>query len=200
MKLHTWVSDRMKCSKCGEENSNDSKFCRNCGEPLKSHETMQKHDNSNHKKIIIVLIALIAVLVIVLGVLASGILTPVAYETQNFEGFSVDVPKGQIYQLSQSFTSNPKNVFLAYINKDKYYFDAWGFQVGNNITRNVIFGDLQSKNGDVEIYKNQSDELTLYMAYKHTKKGSILVYGNNQDMITHIADSFKAEDLSKLAN
>lgn len=189
----------MDCPKCGTENSDNSKFCTNCGEKLSAPTTSAKNDKD--KKIIIGLIAVIAIMLVGVALFASGALGPsVAYETKHFDGFDIDIPEGSEYKLSQSFTSNPKNMFVGYLNHGKHELDAFGFHVGNNLTEKVLEFDAEkiSEEDGVTLYKNESDGMTIYKAFKKGDDANIAVFGYDPEMIKHMAKSFKDDDFKKL--
>ena len=109
----------MKCPKCGSENSDSSKFCKTCGEPIHASK-----DNKN--KIII------GVLVVVIAILSVGVLfgmgvfkEDVPLETKDFGAFKLDVPVGSNYVLKDSSSTNKSNLFVGYENKGDYEFEAF---------------------------------------------------------------------------
>ena len=57
----------MKCSKCGQENKPEAKFCTKCGKPLSAPVQSEATTSSNNSKIVI--IALVAVIIILVGVI-----------------------------------------------------------------------------------------------------------------------------------
>lgn len=78
----------MDCPKCGTENSDNSKFCKNCGEELSAPTTSSKNDRD--KKIIIGLIAVVAILLVGIALFASGALgSNVTYETKHEEDYPI---------------------------------------------------------------------------------------------------------------
>ena len=62
----------MKCSKCGQENKREAKFCTKCGNPLSApaESVTPSNSNFNTKYLIIALIVVIIVLVGVIGYFA----------------------------------------------------------------------------------------------------------------------------------
>lgn len=186
----------MKCPKCGNENSPDAKFCKTCGEALKNNE--KKNSNRN---IIIALVAVIAVLAVGI-VLASGVLNPgPELEMQEFEGFSMAVPVDSKFVLDESHTNNKKNIFQGYLNDGEHSLAAFGFQVGNNLTEDLAgtLAELDETDGDVKLYKNESDGHTYYEAFKEGKDANVLIYGDDATLIKEIAKSFEDKDFKKLA-
>ena len=185
----------MKCPKCGSENSDSSKFCKTCGEPIHT----SKPDNKN--KIII------GVLVIVIAILAVGVLfgmgvfkEDVPLETKDFGAFKLDVPVGSNYVLKDSSSTNKSNLFVGYENKGDYEFEAFGFFVGNNITKNSSSwsGELYQKEGNMEIYKNVSDGKPIYNLYYDAGNGKIIIIGSDADNLKNMAKSFRDFDEKKL--
>ncbi|WP_405315357.1 zinc ribbon domain-containing protein [Methanobrevibacter sp.] len=188
----------MKCPKCGSENSSGAKFCKSCGGPLENTETT-KTENKN-RMIIIALVAAIAVLAIGV-VLASGVLNGVELENQEFEGFKMDVPVDSKFVLDESYTTNPKNIFVGYLNDGEHQMDAFGFQVGNNLSEDTVaaLAEFDHSDGDIKIYKNESDGDRFYEAFKEGNDANIVILGDNVDVITKMAKSFNDKGFKKLA-
>ena len=153
----------MKCPKCGKENSDNAKFCTSCG------NTLESKTKDNNKLIIIALVAIVIVLAGV-AIYASGIFTPqTEFETRNFDGFTMDVPVDSDYVLSDEHTTDPKNIFVGYRNNDyDTFIDNSGFYVGTNVTKKLATWDseLLEEDGNLSIYKNDSDGITLYKIFK----------------------------------
>ena len=58
----------MKCSKCGYENKDTSKFCTKCGSSLSPHvETSISQNNNKFNSIIVILIIIIVILCVAIG-------------------------------------------------------------------------------------------------------------------------------------
>ena len=188
----------MKCSKCGSENSPGAKFCKSCGEPLDNIETA--NPKNKNRTIIIALVAVIAVLAVGI-VLASGVLNSVELENQEFEGFKMDVPAGSKFVLDESYTTNPKNLFVGYLNDGEHQMDAFGFQVGNNLTEDIAgaLAEFDHTDGDIKIYKNESDGETFYKAFKKGNDANVVILGDNVDVLKKMAQSFNDKNFKKLA-
>ena len=185
----------LKCHECGYENEDGARFCRNCGKTLE-----KKNDN---KKIII--ISLIAVIIVLAGAVAymSGILTPeLEMERQDFEGFSLEVPADSRFVLADSITTQPDNVYVGYLNKGKHFYETGWFAVGMNVTEDTAGFDSQfiESDGDLKVYKNESEDLTAYKVFKEGDKANIIVYGTDLNSLKRMAQSFRDEDFSKLAS
>ena len=190
----------MNCPKCGSKNSDSAKFCKQCGANLNS-DTVGSDDKN--KKIIIVLIAVIAVLAVGIILYAGGVFgSNVPIETQEFDGFKIDVPVGSDFKLSDEHTTDSKNIFVGYLNKGDYEMEAFGFQVGTNASEKILksFAEFERKDGDVKIYKNESDRHTYYEAFKKGDDANIIIYGDDVELITKMAKSFEDKDFKKLAS
>lgn len=61
---------KMKCSKCGFENKDSSKFCTKCGNLLEVSPPQQPHGSDNTKYIIVALVAIIIILAASIGYFA----------------------------------------------------------------------------------------------------------------------------------
>ncbi len=193
----------MKCPNCGNENQNDAKFCKSCGEPLKTNiikVNANKDDNS--KKIIIALVIIAALLLSGIVLYATGVIgLPIEYETQNFDGFTIDVPKDSKFVLGESYTTDKKNIFVSYMNKGEKTFDVFGFMVGTNVTKKIMKFDSEfvEDDGGLTVYKNESDGTTMYKVFKKGTDANIILLGDNLDVLKHMANSFKDKDFKKLA-
>lgn len=123
------------------------------------------------------------------------------YETKHFDGFDMNVPEGSEFELSESFTSNPKNIFVGYLNNGEHKMDAFAFQIGTNLTEDIVeyHAEKVSEEDGVTLYKNESNGTTLYKTFKKGDDANIVVYGDDINMIKHMAKSFKENDFKKLA-
>ena len=186
----------MKCPNCGKENNNNAKFCTECGKTLEI-----ENKDKNNKLIIIALVTIVIVLAGV-AIYTSGILTPpIEFETKNFDGFTIDVPVDSDYVLSDEHTTDPKNIFVGYRNNNpKTFIDTSGFFVGNNVTKKLATWDseLIEQDGELTIYKNNSDEIPLYKVFKKGDDANLIIMGSNLDAIKHMANSYKDKDFLKL--
>ena len=196
----------MNCPKCGSENSDSSKFCKQCGAKLQSNSIVSHSTgiDDKNKKIIIALIAIIAILAVGIILYAGGVFgSNVPIETHEFDGFKMDVPVGSDFKLSDSYTTNPKNIFVGYLNKGDYSMDAFGFQVGTNVSEKIVksFADFIEEDGDLKIYKNESDDgQVFYEVFKKGDEANIIIYGDDLDLIKKMGKSFKDKDFKKLAS
>jgi len=203
-KLPIEDSDMMKCPKCGNENNPESKFCKNCGNPLDSQVKTSTNNSGKEKKIIIGLIIVIVAILAIGTLYGMGVFKgEVPLETKDFDAFKLDVPVGSEYVLKDSSSKNKSNLFVCYQNKGDYEFDAFGFYVGNNITKKAASwnGELYEKDGKIEIYKNDSSTgAPIYSLYYDSGDGMILIIGSNTDTMKKMAKSLKDFDESKLAS
>ena len=191
----------MKCPNCGNENSDKSKFCKNCGTQLDAPANPAGKTSNNHKKIIIGLIIVIIAILAIGALYGMGVFKgEVPLETKDFGAFKLDVPVGSDYVIKDTSSKNESNLFIGYENKGDYQYDAFGFFVGNNVTRNAVSwnGELYEKDGNMEIYKNDSSENTIYSLYYDSGDGMIIIIGSNIDTMKKMAKSLKDFDESKL--
>ena len=111
----------MKCPKCGKENDDNAKFCKGCGDRLKKDIIKVKPpEEGKDKKIIIALIVIVVILLAGVLLYASGVFSSTELETKNFDGFTIDVPVDSNFVIDQSYTTNPNNIFVSYINNGKH--------------------------------------------------------------------------------
>lgn len=134
----------VKCPECGSENSTSAKFCKKCGAKLTAHEDLGiiKHETEskdNKNKLIIGGLVIVAVVLAVILLYAGGVFgSNVPLETQEFDGFKMDVPTDSKYVLDESITTNEKNIFVGYLNDGKNIDKAGAFSVGTNLTEKTI--------------------------------------------------------------
>ena len=186
----------MKCDNCGSENSDTARFCKSCGASLASDEK-----SGSNNRIIIALIAVAAILLLGVLLYASGVFTPEAeLQSQEFNGFKLDVPVDSKFVLDQSFTKNPKSLFVGYLNKADKNLDVVAFQVGNNLTEKTVesFAVLEKEEGDLKIYKNESEDGVFHEVFKKGKDANIVLYGDDVDLMKRMADSFEDKDFDKI--
>ena len=188
----------MKCPNCGKENTDTAKFCTVCGKTLKNEE---KPKNKNK----LIILALIALIIVLAGAIiyTSGILAPqTQFVTKDFDGFTIDVPADSDYVLTDEHTTDPKNIFVGYRNNDHDTFiDTSGFFVGTNVTKKIasLESEFVEEDGDLTIYKNESEGITLYKIFKKGNDANLMIMGSKLDDLKHMANSFKDEDFLKLA-
>lgn len=188
----------MKCPNCGNENSDSAKFCKSCGETL--NKPIKK--DSKNKKIIIALLIIIAILAV--GVLyGMGVFKgEVPLETKDFSAFKLDVPIGSDYVLKDLSSTNKSNLFVGYENKGDYKDNAFGFFAGNNIKRNTVIwsNHLYERDGEIEVYKNDSSNEEIYSVYYNGGKGQIVIIGSDVDTMKKMAKTFKDFDENKISS
>lgn len=184
----------MKCPKCGNENNDDSKFCKECGEPLKASQP-----RNNNKLIITVLI--VVVIFLIGGVIyASGILTPeIPMENQDFKVFTLDIPVGSNYVITDQAPDVNGNMLITWANHGDYAEELYGIFIGKNLTKKVATdNEFVEKNGNMEIYKNETPDGTIYSIYVTGNNSQLYIFGTDLNALKRAASSFKEEDLSAL--
>ena len=196
----------VNCPKCGSENNDSAKFCKSCGAKLSNHDDLKivtnKNKNKDNKNKLIIggLVIVVAILVIIL-LYAGGVFgSNVSLETQEFEGFKMDVPTDSKYVLDQSFTTNKKNIFVGYINDGKNVNKAGAFSVGNNLSEKTIskLGELEETDGNIKVYKNDTYGETTYIVFKEGKDANVAIYGTDANTMKRMAASFEDKDFKKL--
>lgn len=182
------------CENCGAENNDKSTFCSTCGNQLHINNDINK--KKKEKTIIIALIAVIAIMLIGLGVYASGILSPpeVPLENHDFGILEMSIPKGSHFE---EFTSIPEfgNIGgLIYLeNTGNYSSEVTVFGVskmGASIPSQVKY-DRQE--GDVKIFKDK-DEEGLYLAAITKGDYFIDLMGRDPDTMVKMLNSVEIKD------
>ena len=185
----------MNCPKCGTENDNDAKFCRSCGETLKSEP------QDKNKKIII--IGLIALVIILTGAVlyAGGVFKEeIPLKTEDFELFKMDIPVGSYFE---EFTSIPAfgNIGgLVYMeNKGQYSYEVSGFGVskmGASIPSQMKF---EREDGAVKIFKDK-ENTGLYMVALTKDDFFFSLMGRDVDTMIKMIKSIEITDPNGLAS
>lgn len=194
----------MKCQKCGGDNDDTSKFCKNCGASLETNSVESTTTNKTHKKIIIGLIIVIIAILAIGGLYGMGFFKgEIPLETKDFEAFTMDVPVGSKYVLIDSSSKNESNLFVGYRNKGEYEFDAFGFYIGNNVTKKAasVSGEFYEKDGKMEVYKNNSASgPAMYSVYQDNGDNQIVLLGSDLNTLKKMAKSVKDFDADKLSS
>lgn len=195
-----------KCPECGSENSDSAKFCKSCGAKLTSHDGLKIMNNENRNKddktkLIIGGLAIVAIILAIIMLYVGGVFgSNVPLETQEFDGFKMDVPTDSKYVLDQSFTKNKKNIFVGYVNDGKDVDKAGAFSVGTNLTEKTTgtFGELEETDGDIKVYKNVTEDETFYIVFKEGKDANVSIYGTDANTMKRMAASFEDKDFKSL--
>ena len=177
----------MYCPNCGCENSDDAKFCRDCGETLESPDTPQKTaKNENHKKIIIGLIIVIAVIIVVGAIYISA--NPVGDDSlklkeYDFGNFTMQVPQDASYNEYDSVGKGTKYWAIGYSSGESELFMVW---ISNYETASKTY-DFIEQDGDLAVYQ---------MLYN----GTYLIQRHIGGYYIEISGQCDLEDLKVMAN
>jgi len=198
----------MKCRECGTECEDTAKFCKSCGAPIQ--QEVKKTSNifgNDSKPIIITIIAIVAIIIIGVGVYASGVFTPdVPLNTQDFGAFKVDVPKGSDFVVKDSVTTDPKKVMVSYENKGKYSDELTIILVANNASSidndNDDEIELVETDGNMKVYKYKEADGTGVCCFAHVDDGDnqFEAIGYDLNTVKRVAKTFKAGDMNQLKN
>lgn len=195
----------MKCPKCGNENESNARFCKKCGQPLKKNSIVDSDIlNKNSKPILITAIAILAIIAIGIGLYASGIFVPdLPLETHDFGAFTIDIPQGSKFVVSDSVTTNPKGVVVSYENKGKHRDDATFVIVGtgnSDVYANDGDNELIEDNNGIKIYKSKEADSTgtCYMTFEDKNNAQCSVIGYDLNTVKRMAKTFKVNDMNKL--
>ncbi len=192
----------MNCPKCGENNNNDSKYCKNCGTLLEdNHSSLKSLENLDRNKVII--IALIAAIIILaIGVIFAGgfFKSNVPLETKDFELFTMDVPVGSNFEEFTSIPSFGNIGGLIYLqNTGQYSSEVTMFGVskmGASIPSQVKF---ERNDGDVSIFKDKEDT-GLYLAALEKDDFSVSLMGRDPDTMVKMLNTIVITDKNALAS
>lgn len=199
----------MKCSECGTECEDNAKFCKNCGAVLKQEPEKKSGilKGGDSKPIIITLIAVVIIILVGVGVYASGVFTPdVPLNTQDFGAFKVDVPEGSEFVVKDSVTTDPEKVLVSYENKGKYGEELAFILASNNASIDDNDDDdeieLVETDGNMKVYKYKEADGTGICCIAHIDDGDnqFEAIGYDLNTVKRVAKTFKAGDMSQLKN
>lgn len=194
----------MKCPKCGKENNENSRFCKSCGQQLNQKSSML---SENSKPIIITVIAIVAIILVGIGVYASGIFVPdVPLTTKDFDGlFKADVPEGSNFVVKDAVTTNPEKAAISYENKGKYS-DELTLVIAGTSVEDYNRTDEKVKqiesNGNMTVYQYiESDSIgKCSIAIVDDGTNQFQAIGYDLNTVKRVAKSFQAEDMNQLKN
>ena len=190
----------VKCQECGAENNDTAKFCKKCGESLNpqvvSHPPQKSKDNNN-KTLIIAAIAIVVIVLAGVGVYASGILTGVPLETENFDYFTMDVPKDSNFEIENSAVLDKNHALVLYENNGKYSDEVMQFTFGKGFEDALDGFTPDETDGNIKVYKNSSGN-DGYGVLAENDGCEMFIAGKDLNALKNMAKSFKNGDLSKL--
>lgn len=198
----------MKCSKCGTENESGAKFCKTCGNSLEqriSKPTTIIGNNDNAKTIIITLIAIVVIILIGIGVYASGVFTPdIPLNTLDFGAFKADVPEGSNFVVKDAATNNPKKGAMSYENKGKHDTDLSFILVsyGMDPVEEDNEMELIETDGKMKVYQYKESDSTGKCCVAHVDDGKwqFEAIGYDLNTVKNVAKTFKPIDHTQLTN
>lgn len=190
----------VKCPECSGENKDSAKFCKQCGASLKPQTVThapQKSKDNNNTKLIVAAVVVIAVVLAGVGVYASGILNGVPLENQDFEYFTMDVPKESAFELDGDPIVNDNFTAVTYENNGKYSTEVARMAFGKGI--DDLFDEFKpdETDGDLKIYKNGDKEFGVLAKNDGCE---IFITGSDLNTMKSMAKTFKNGDLSKLTD
>ena len=189
----------MNCPKCGCNNNNDAKFCRECGAKLETNNSTSTTTNKNNL-IVVILIVVIAILAI--GVLfASGVFkSEVPLETMDFEVFKMDVPECSEFVETSSIPNYGFGGFVALKNNGDYSDEVGVLMVstiqGSSHPSEV---SLDRTEGDIKVFKDNQGHDAYYIVREIDGFEFVLIGNDDQTMIKML-NSVKITDVDKLGS
>ncbi len=189
----------MKCPKCGNENDDSAKFCKNCGNPLEAKAPTGKN---NDKVILIALVAIVAILIVCVLAFSGGLFkSDVPLETTDFGGITMLTPVGSNYVETSSIPAfGSVGGFVQLENDGKYSREAYGIMFSTiqaNTPPSQVSLDRQE--GDITIYKDNEGGEGIYMT-RNVDDVEVSLIGNDEDTLIKMLKSVKVtEDFSNEA-
>ena len=187
---------KIYCSECGSEHDDSDSFCEKCGKPLINTKTTTIQNNrlSNDK---IIVIAVIGVIILIsVGILASGVLTPTPLKHVNFGLFGMDVPEDSDFQEYDSF-SILNSYHAIYENKGFNSEEFSTITVSNEPIENSV-PVLVEQTGNMKLYKSNDMQISKFGEFYDLileKDGFYFsLSGSNQDLLKEVAETIVVEN------
>lgn len=177
------------CTNCGTKNDDSAKFCSKCGNKLEFHESTETKSNSDFKKIIGLLLVIIAVLIMGIVIFTGGS-SNIPLENHNFAGISMLVPQGSNF-VETSSLPNYGNIggFIIFENGGEYSYEICSVMfstiAGGSPPPQVT---LDRTEGDISIYKDASGENLKYME-RQVGSYKISIIGRNENTMIDMLNS-----------
>ncbi|MBX7077265.1 MAG: zinc-ribbon domain-containing protein [Methanobacteriaceae archaeon] len=192
------------CSKCGEENEDDAKFCRKCGTSLNSNikkviNSDNKNEDKNKKYIIIGLIVVLACVLIVGG--AYLMLNHHNMKTLDFGDYTMSVPD------NANMVNNSTDSVNTFIDSNAHLMTASILtdSLSGAVAAAAIKGSFESyptvtsdklKVSNCTIHKISNDSSYGYVALYNPTGIYIVVASDNLDDLIEMVNSIQVKDLS----
>ena len=199
----------MKCLNCGSDNADTAKFCRKCGTPLEkkiiTHKKVinsiqnkeTKPDNNNVK----IIIAVIAVIAVVLAgaffFLTDGFKGEVPLHEEDFEIFTMMVPDGSNFEEYSSVPDMGFGGFVYLENNGDYSDEVYMLAISTSEigSPHSEFDFKESHNG-IDIYEREG----LYLLEKKIDKFTFKLMGNDVNTMEKMINSIEITDVDKLTD
>lgn len=177
------------CTNCGAKNDDSAKFCSKCGNELKSHKLTETKSSSDFKKIIGLLIIIIALLIIGITIFSQGFAN-IPLESHDFGGIIMLVPDGSNFVETSSLPNYGSiGGFIIYENGGEY-----SYEICNVLFSTIAGGSpppqvtLDRTEGDITIYKDANGGNLNYME-RQVGKYKISIIGRNQNTMIDMLNS-----------
>ena len=193
----------MNCPKCGAENADSAKFCKKCGQQLKSENkpVSTKKSNDNTKLIIIGLVAVAIVLAAGL-IFAGGFLkTEVPLAAEDFEVFTMDVPKGSNFVATDSLPSyGDIGGFIILQNTGEYSKEVYAMMVSTIEGSTHPSGTaLDRTEGDIKVFKDTEGNDAYYIV-REIDDYEFTLMGNDDKTMIKMLNSIEITDEDELSS
>lgn len=186
--------DKNFCENCGSELKPGDSFCTECGHNMTNAPTTPEKPKNNNNKIIIGLVAVVAIL-IVGGVLFSGVLTPeVPLAKQDFGVFTMLAPEGSNYVETSSLPSYGYGGYIGMENAGAYSDEVFSIMIstihGGTHPSEV---SLDSQVGDITIYKDNQGKNYYYLE-RTVGDYEVTLIGSNENAMIKMLQSIELSD------
>jgi hypothetical protein len=185
------------CSKCGEKNEDDAKFCRKCGMSLNSKiMKVNNEENDNTKKYIIIgLIVVLACLLIVAG--TFFVLNQHNMKSQDFGAYIMNVPANANFDNNSTanglstFVDSGNHLMTAYIYTNTLTGAVGAAAVRSSFDSYPTVTSDKLTVGNCTIHKISSGEDYGYVALYNPTGIYIVVASDNLDDLVQMVNSIQ---------
>ena len=188
----------MKCQKCNFKNEKGSKFCGNCGAPLKQVPVKPKKPLMTKNQKIFTLIAVIGIIAIGASIHYSNILMgEPSLVDHDFEVINMKVPDGSNFVVEDHKTQNVPIGFIGFMNKGEYCERIALVFITTTTDENITMGEVIEENGDMTLTHNITDE-NVYNLQIKKPNCVITLMGRDADLMKKMAETIEVKNLDSI--